>query len=108
MIRFTLRKTEKQRLIETLEQPHNTVGDAARAAWNTSLEEFLKREMWVVLVRDPGVGLFPHGPYPTANAAHAAIKSGDITGASRGATAAVVRLLSHELDAYYTSEGELF
>ena len=103
-MKFPLRKKERESLEEALELPHKTVSEAAKAAWDASLEQFLQREMYVVLVRDPGVGLFAYGVYPTPGAANKAIEKGEIFSASSGAVGIVVRLNSHEIDQYHQEE----
>jgi len=107
-MRFPFRKSERAALETALELPHKTVSEAAKAAWDTSLEQFLAREMWVVLVRDPGVGLFAYGVYPTPNAANTAIEKGEIFSASSGAVGVVTRLNSHEIEQYHHEQEELF
>ena len=103
-MKFPFRKKERKAVEEALELDHKTVSEAAKAAWDASLEQFLAREMYVVLVRDPGVGLFAYGVYPTPNAANAAIKKGEIFSASSGAVGIVTRLNSHEIDQYHQEE----
>ena len=105
-MKFMLRKTEREAIQDALVQEKGTVAEAAKAVWDASLEEFLKRQLWIVLVTDPGVGSIPWGPYPTPDAAHKAIEKGDIFAASPGASAVVVRLKSVELDNYFMEEAE--
>ena len=100
-MRFTMRKAEKEAVAEVLAEQTGTIEDAAKAAWDVSLEQFLQREMYVVLVRDPGVGLFAYGVYPNAGSANKAIEKGEIFSASSGAAGIVVRLNSHEIDQYH-------
>ena len=107
-MKFSFRKKEREAVEEALELDHKTVAEAAKAVWDASLEQFLAREMWVVLVRDPGVGLFAYGVYPTANAANTAIEKGEIFSASSGAVGVVTRLNSHEIEQYHHEQEELF
>ena len=100
-MKYPIRKSEREAIQEALVQEKGTVSEAAKAVWDTSLDEVLKRQLWIVLVTDPGVGHIPWGPYPTPAAAHKAIEKGDIFSSSPGANAVVVRLKSVELDLYF-------
>ena len=96
--RFTLRKNERERLVDVLMHEHENVEAAADKVWKVTLEEFLERSLFFVAVIDRGVGIHLHGPFPTRNAAQKAIEKGEVFAATPGSTGVVLELLSHEYD----------
>lgn len=103
--KFTIRKKERERLTDILLHEHASVDNAVQEVWKASLEEFLERSLFVVVVIDRGVGVIVHGPFPTRAAANKAIQKGEVFAASPGSNGLVIELLSHEYDDI-DSEGE--
>lgn len=79
-------------MVKLLSEPAESVEDLAAEVILAIDDLRAKRTDYYVIVRDPGVGIFLHGPYVTKAAVQRAIEKGELFAASKGATGTIVRL----------------
>ena len=96
------RPTEIKALVKLLSQEHDDVESLAEQVWDMIDETRLKRDLYVVGMRDPSGATYLFGAFDTRNAADKALKravdgkSETIFAASEGTIGKVFRILSEE------------
>jgi len=103
-VKFSLRKTEKEKLVDVLYSFDGTLDEVAKTVWDVALDAFLERELWVVVVNDPGVCIHTFGPYGTKNEANKAIAELEVCAASRGARGLVMKIDSSTVKKYFSED----
>lgn len=82
-----VRPTEHKAVMALLDAPAESVAELATDVIMAIDDLRSKRSDWVVVVRDPGTGVFVWGPFITKNAALKAIERAEIFASKPGATA---------------------
>lgn len=99
------RPKEIKALVNLLSQEHDDVESLAESVWDMIDEARLKRELYVVGMRDPSGATYLFGTYDTRNAADKALQravdgtSDTIFAASKGTIGGVFKILT-EAEAY--------
>jgi hypothetical protein len=96
------RPKEIKALVNLLSQEHDDVESLAGQVWDMLDETRLKRELYVVGMRDPSGATYLFGTYDTRNAADKALQravdgnSDTIFAASEGTVGKIFRILTEE------------
>jgi hypothetical protein len=106
-VRFSFRQTERDRIVDILDGFDGTLDEAAKTVWDASIGAFLERELWIVVVNDPGVCVHSFGPYPTKTQANKAIKDGEVFAASAGARGLVMKIKNENVEKFFAENCDL-
>lgn len=96
------RPTELKALVNLLSQEHDDVETLAEEVWDLLDTMRLKRELYVVGMRDPSGATYLFGAYDTRNAADKALKrategeSDTIFAASKGTIGGIFKILPEQ------------
>jgi hypothetical protein len=85
------RKNEVQHMVELLEAEHEDVEELAFRALDEAWELMRQREVWCMIVDDPGAGTVVWGPYESESQVRRAVGK-EIIASSPGAKGTLARL----------------